>query len=142
MADLSHDNLIDEASVFAVGRQPRDVEAGQILLQSLDQAHEVVHSEDVIFHEASQVSRGLQRTIEGVAYYICPHGSKQIQSVFDKTRMAAPRWGKWGFPLLHDTPRGQCTSAASQRYRPDLNKAKRALHCTDIGLLLASMACQ
>ena len=36
MADLSHDNLIDEASVFAVGRQPRDVEAGQILLQSLE----------------------------------------------------------------------------------------------------------
>ena len=61
VADLSHDNLVCmyEASVFAVGRQPRDVEAGQILLESLYKAHKVVHSKVVILHEASQVGRGL-----------------------------------------------------------------------------------
>ena len=127
MADLSHDNLIDEASVFAVGRQPRDVEAGQILLQSLDQAHEVVHSEDVIFHEASQVSRGLQRTIEGVANYICPHGSKQIQSVVDKTRMAAPRWGCGAFHCCMTLR--EVNVQAQHLNDTDLISAKRKEYC-------------
>ena len=120
MADLSHGNLIDEASVVAVGRQPRDVEAGQILLQSLDKAHEVVHSKDVILHEASQVSWGLQRTVEGMANYICAHGSEQIQSVVDKIRIVLRWWGKWSFPLLHDTWRGQRTGRAQHIHDTDL----------------------
>ena len=77
MAYPSHGNLIDEASILAVGGQPRDVEAGQILLESLDKDHEVVHSKDVILHEAPQVGWGLQRTVEGVTNYTARMGASR-----------------------------------------------------------------
>ena len=96
-ACLSHDNLVDETGMFAVGRQPRYVQASQVPLQSLHKAHKIVYSKDVIFHEASQVGWGFQHTVEGVTNYICPHWSKQIQGVVDKAHMTRYLWRRWGY---------------------------------------------
>ena len=64
---LADDDVVDQArSPGVVGWEPRHSCARQILLQPLQERHEIPDGEDMIFHESPQILDRIDLRVDGV----------------------------------------------------------------------------
>jgi hypothetical protein len=91
VALLHEDDVVDEpAAAGRPGRDPQQLDTGQLALQRLEQRHEVPHRVDVVLHEGDDRVVGTESGVERVADDPVPRRGDALLELFDSGVGVAP----------------------------------------------------
>jgi hypothetical protein len=80
---LADHDVVDQArSPCVVRREPRHFCARQVLLQPLQERHEIPNGEDMIFHESPQILDGSDLRVNGVVQQLRAKGGEAVTVLF------------------------------------------------------------